>query len=371
MHFNPRLVALVLSLSVAALTTAFVSLVQGVSFLALLVAFFICFSASFLLFYLTIEFLIMKEIHEAYAILAKLKKKDFKITKKKEFPVISPIKKLNYEIYSYASNKQREIDQLRQLNLYRREFLADVSHELKTPLFAAQGYIHTLLDGAIDDLKVRNKFLTKAAKSLDGLSEMVEDLLTLSKVESGVMKMHFQEMDVCKIIKEVFEQLEGLAHSKKITLKEDKKNPETIWAYADGNRIYQVMVNLVENAIKYGKSGGYVKVSVEATVEEVQITIEDNGKGIPPEHVDRIFERFYRVDKSRSKHKGGSGLGLAIVKHILEAHQSKIKVQSKLNEGTLFTFKLPRISLSEKEKLPKITLVRKKTLRNDSLSVEE
>lgn len=340
MLFRSRLVSLVLALSIALVTTAFISLVPTVTYVILFVSFSISFSSSFLLFYFTLEFLVLGEVNEAYSVLDKFKKKDFKIAKKQMNHTLSPIKKLNYEIYSYASTKQKEIDHLKKLALYRREFLADVSHELKTPIFAAQGFIHTLIDGAIDDESVRYKFLNKAAKSLDGLQTLVEDLFTLSKMEVGMITMGYENFDMRATILEVFEQLEEQAQLKQINLILDTEISQPYFVYADQQRIQQVMTNLVGNAIKYGFEKGFVKVNLSKLESQIKITVEDNGPGIPAEHLDRIFERFYRVEKSRSKSKGGSGLGLAIVKHILEAHESQIKVNSKVNKGSKFIFSL-------------------------------
>lgn len=340
MQFNPRLVSLILSVSVAAVTTAFLSLLSNVTLIILFVALTISFSTSFILFYFTLEFLILGEINEAYLILAKLKKKDFSLAKKRNSTAITPIKKLNEEIYNYATKKQEEIDHLKQLALYRREFLADVSHELKTPIFAAQGFIHTLIDGAVDDMEVRYKFLNKAAKSLDGLNDLVQDLFTLSQMESGMIKMNLSDFNFYPLIKEVFEQLEQEALKKKITLSFRENSLTEAWVNGDKAHLKRVIVNLIENAVKYGKPEGNVWINLGETHKNIIVKVEDDGIGIPEEHLDRIFERFYRVEKSRSKAKGGSGLGLSIVKHILELHSSKISVRSKVDEGTVFKFKI-------------------------------
>ena len=342
MSFSSRLVSLLLALSIAVITTAFLSLMKDSGFILLFVAFSISFSSSFLLFYFTFEFLIIGEVNRAYSILEKMKKKEFKNLDKTSQPSLNPIKKLNQEIYSYASTKQEEIDQLKKLAIYRREFLADVSHELKTPIFAAQGFIHTLIDGAVDDKSVRDKFLHKAAKSLDGLNDLVEDLFTLSKMEAGMVKMNFEPVNIYQVIKEAFEQLEHKAHKKDISLKFHDDNLSEIFVIADMIRIKQVIINLIENAIKYGNEDGYVEVAINEKGKNIEVQVVDNGRGIPSEHLDRIFERFYRVEKSRSKAKGGSGLGLAIVKHILEIHKSEITVSSKVKVGTVFKFKLKK-----------------------------
>lgn len=348
MLFNARGVALLLGISIAIVTTAFLSLVKGVSSTALLVTFFLSFSSSYILINVTLEFLIFREINKIYVALNKLKEKDLSFVDKKQKKAINPLKRINQEIFDYARNKQREINDLKKMEEFRREFVANISHELKTPIFAAQGFVHTLLDGAVENKKVRYKFLKKAGKSLDGLDMLVQDLLTLSQMETGSIKMHYEHFDMKDVVKDVFEQLENDAEKKEIKLVLESSRREHTVVYADQHRIYQVMVNLVSNAIKYTKKedaatkGGKIIVHFESDTEGVTIFVRDQGRGIPPEDIDRIFERFYRVEKSRSKNKGGTGLGLAIVKHVIEAHHSKVKVTSKVGEGSLFSFKLPR-----------------------------
>lgn len=360
MLFNPKLVSTLLAISIAVTTTAFLSLVPQLPLSAFVVVFAISFSSAFLLIYFALGYLVLDELKEVYAILEKIKKKDFKIAKKRITPTLSPIKKLNYEIYNYASNKQKEIDHLKKLEIYRREFLADVSHELKTPIFAAQGFLHTLIDGAINDVEVRDKFLHKAATSLDGLNRLVEDLFTLSKMEAGFIKMNCQDFGIAHLIQEAMEELEPASSQKNITMDFYKLHPQSdsVQVNADRGRIKQVMINLLENAIKYGKNNGKVQISLAKSEDSGQILlrIEDNGPGIPSVHLDRIFERFYRVEKSRSKEKGGSGLGLAIVKHILEAHHSKISVNSKVKQGTTFSFELSSVASTYNKTNPAKTL---------------
>lgn len=348
MFFNARGVALLLSISIAIVTTAFLSLVEGVSSTALLVTFFLSFSSSYILINVTLEFLVFREINKIYVALNKLKKRDLSFVDKKHKKAINPLKRINQEIFDYARDKQREINDLKKMEEFRREFVANISHELKTPIFAAQGFVHTLLDGAVENKKVRYKFLKKAGKSLDGLDMLVQDLLTLSQMETGSIKMHYEHFDIKDVVRDVFEQLENDAEKKGITLiLENSRKAHTV-VYADQHRIYQVIVNLISNAIKYTKKedaalkGGKVVVCFESDDESVSVFVRDQGRGIPQEDIDRVFERFYRVEKSRSKNKGGTGLGLAIVKHIIEAHHSKVKVTSKVGEGSEFSFKLPR-----------------------------
>ena len=346
MLLNARAVALLLAVCIATITTAFLSLTKGVSQMALLVAFMLAFGSSYLLTYITLEFFIFREINRIYEVLNKLREQEHSFADEGADPSSNPLKRINQEIYSYASDKQREIEELKRMATFRREFLADVSHELKTPIFAAQGYIYTLLDGAVKDKSVRTKFLKKAAKSLDGLDLLVQDLLTLSQLEIGQIKMHFVNFDLIHIIREVCEQVEGKAEKKGIELRFNVDMPGQLWVWADKQRIHQVVMNLISNAIKYSKEESeepsWVEIKVEEGHQRVKVSVADNGRGIPQEHLNRIFERFYRVEKSRSKGSGGTGLGLAIVKHILEAHKSRVDVKSEVGQGSTFSFKLKK-----------------------------
>lgn len=342
MVYSSRMLALLLALCIALITTLFLSLFESVAANALLVAFLICFSVSYLLIFVVLEFLIFRELNKIYKLVGKLKKKELAGLSKEKPNALNPLKKINEDIYSFATLKQKEIDELRKLEAFRKEFIADVSHELKTPIFAAQGFVHTLLDGAVNDKAVRNRFLKKAAKSLDGLDMLVQDLLTLSHIETGQIKMHFENVDLYKLTEEVFEQFEDKIDTRDIKLR--IKDPEhKVIVYADWQRISQVMTNLISNAIKHSHDKSEVIVSFDINKKSIVTTVQDFGEGISHEHLNRIFERFYRVDKSRSREKGGTGLGLAIVKHILDGHNTKAEVESTPGKGSIFSFKLPRV----------------------------
>ena len=350
MIFNSKAVAFLLAIMVGLLTTAFLSLVPEVSGLGLAVAGLLSFSTSYLLVYIIFEFLIFREISKIYDVLNKLRKKDFSfIEGQEEQTPVNPFKRINKEIYNYAVNRHQEIEDLKKLEAFRREFLADVSHELKTPIFAAQGFVHTLLDGAVEDKKVRGKFLKRAAKSLDSLDSLIHDLLTLSQIETGETKMHFEHFNVVETAREVIEQFENKVEKKGLSIGFDAEYEQPIFVYADAERIYRVLVNLVSNSVKYTDKGK-IELGFDIDGDRVAISIKDTGLGIPPEHLGRIFERFFRVDKSRSKEKGGTGLGLAIVKHIMEAHDAKVSVTSTVGKGSSFSFKLPLgASIKEEE----------------------
>jgi len=343
MSLSPRLIALLLACLISALTLAFLTFVEGVTSTMLFVVGISSFVISFFLVFYAIELLVFREVNKMYKTIHKLKIRDFNISRKSIIKNTNPFKKLNDEIFVYVARKQKEIDELKRLELFRREFLADVSHELKTPIFAAQGFIHTLIDGAVDDEKVRDKFLAKAARSLDGLDALVKDLVALSQLETGEVRMNFERVDLAHVTQDIFEQLEKIAHAKNTSLQLKSSHAGPIWVKADVQRITQVMTNLIENAVKYGNENGRVQVNFEDDKKSILVSIRDDGPGIPPEHLSRIFERFYRVEKSRSKDRGGTGLGLAIVKHILNAHKAKISVMSKVDRGTTFRFKLERM----------------------------
>ncbi|MEH0153986.1 ATP-binding protein [Limibacter armeniacum] len=351
MFFNSRAVAFLLAASTALTTVAFLTLVDDIPMAGYIVGGGIAFSAAFLLTYFTLEFMIFRELNKIYSKVDKLRQKQLYPTNKKlgdDYEVDlfekdgNPLKRINQEITEFAVKTEQEIDKLKKMEIFRREFMANVSHELKTPIFATQGYILTLLDGAMDDENVREKFLRRAAKSLNQLNHLVEDLLTLSKIESGQIKMEYEYFDLQTLMVDAIEQVEHKASKKEISVMYEPPHDEVIAVHADYNRIMQVMLNLMTNAIKYNDEGGWVKLQLEDDEDSVKVTVRDNGMGIPEEDQRRVFERFYRVEKSRTKKQGGSGLGLAIVKHILSEHNSYITLKSKLGEGSAFSFILEK-----------------------------
>jgi len=232
---------------------------------------------------------------------------------------------------------------LHNIDDFRREFLGNVSHELKTPIFTAQGYLLTLLDDDFDDKILRKKYLERANKSVDRLNFIVKDLDMISNLESG-MELNFESFNIIKLITEVFELLEIKAAKKNITLSFDKIYDHPILVKADKERMEQVLTNLISNSINYGKNDGQTTISVKLkNPHSFVIHVSDNGIGIKEIDIPRLFERFYRVDHSRSREQGGSGLGLAIVKHIVEAHQQKVFVKSVFDKGSSFSFTLDKV----------------------------
>ena len=261
-------------------------------------------------------------------------------------PITTDMKTLTEEIEKFAKDKKVEIDTLKIREEYRKDFLGNVSHELKTPLFMVQGYLETLLDGAINDKNVRKKYLQRANKAVERLIYIVKDLDLITKFEVGELNVVRSKFDIIALIDNVFELLEMRSAKKQITLIFDMEYTRPIYVYADREKIEQVLTNLLVNSIKYGQEKGTTEVSVEDLIRnKVIIRITDNGEGIPKQHIPRLFERFYRVDKSGSRAEGGSGLGLAIVKHIIEAHGEKIYVESVVEVGSEFSFTLEKANV--------------------------
>lgn len=250
---------------------------------------------------------------------------------------------LTRELEKFARDKKLEIETLKIQEEYRREFLGNVSHELKTPLFTVQGYLLTLLDGAMNDKTLRKKYLQRAEKGVERLTYIVQDLDMITKLEVGDLNLQFSKFNIVELIQNVFDLLEMKADRKGIILMFDAKYIKPVMVYADQEKTQQVVTNLVMNSVKYGKENGTTEVSIEDLVNnKVIVRVKDNGEGIDQKHIPRLFERFYRVDKSGARTEGGSGLGLAIVKHIIEAHDEKIYVESTFGQGSEFSFTLEK-----------------------------
>lgn len=260
--------------------------------------------------------------------------------------VTTDMQTLTDEIEKFAKDKKIEIDTLKIREEYRKDFLGNVSHELKTPLFTVQGYILTLLDGAMEDRVLRKKYLQRANKGVERLIYIVSDLDLITKLEVGGLNLKLEDFNILELVQNVFDLLEMKAAKKDISLNFDREYKKPIYVRADREKIQQVITNLLVNAIKYGQKNGTAEVSVENLIKnKVIVRITDNGEGISKQHLGRIFERFYRVDQSGSRAEGGSGLGLAIVKHIIEAHDEKIYVESVLDAGSEFSFTLEKSSM--------------------------
>lgn len=258
-------------------------------------------------------------------------------------PITTDMATLSEQVKQFATDKKLEIETLKLQEQYRREYIGNISHELKTPLFTVQSYLLTLLDGGMNDKSIRKKYLERAGKGVERLIYIVQDLDMITKLETGDLHLDFTEFNVVEVVQSVFDLLEMKASTKNIILMFDMKYINPINVYADKEKVLQVVTNLVSNSIKYGKQDGTTEVSIEELTEnKVIVRVIDNGEGIAPQHIPRLFERFYRVDKSGDRKVGGSGLGLAIVKHIIEAHNERIYVKSELKKGSEFSFTLEK-----------------------------
>ena len=253
-----------------------------------------------------------------------------------------PLEAVSKDVLKWMEENRKEVNDLKELETYIAEFLGNVSHELKTPIQSIQGYIHTLLDGALEDEKVNQLFLTKASNSTKRLIELVDELTDINVLQGKNPPLDYEKFNIVKLTDEVFELVENKALKQKISLKFKQQNSKNVMVNADKAKIRQVLINLVVNAIKYGDVEGIVEVGFYDMDENILIEVSDNGQGIAEEHLPRLFERFYRTDKGRSRDQGGNGLGLAIVKHIVEAHHQIINVRSTLGIGSTFGFTLQK-----------------------------
>ena len=309
----------------------------------LLILFFTFFVTSFFVLYFIYNPFIFDKIKNVHSELKKILPQNEIPDTKFQLEEIDPITQLDLEVKKMAAERQKELDHLKNVDSYRKEYLGNVSHELKTPVFNIQGYVSTLIDGGLNDPSINLDYLKRADKSIERIIHIIDDLETITQLETGSLEPELEKYDFSAQCRDVIEQLDMIAKKKKIMLKLAKKFDKQVFVLADKFRIRQVLVNLITNSIKYGKEGGETEISFSLYNDEVIVEIKDNGIGISPEHLPRLFERFYRVDKGRSREQGGTGLGLAIVKHIIEAHQKSISVKSTVNEGTVFTFTLNRV----------------------------
>lgn len=339
---SPRLLstftAIIIS-SVNALMSIFVSDVWYTP----LIVFAITFVIIYWIYNYTLQHFIYRKIKLIYKFIYQTK-----ATKKEEFfyDNILPQKSLdevNQDVQKWATERKDEIEMLRANEQFRKEFLMNLAHELRTPIFAVQGYVDTLAGGAIHDDNVNVKFLNNASKGIDRLVRLVDDLDEISKLESGRIPIIQESFAIQDLVKDVYEEMSLRAKQKETELKFKKGTERQLLVHADKPKIRQVLANLIENAIKYGTDGGEVTVGCyEMDDKNIYVEVSDNGPGIAEEHLARIFERFYRADRSRSRHIGGTGLGLAIVKHIVEAHGQTVTVRSKPGVGSSFGFTLEK-----------------------------
>lgn len=299
---------------------------------------------SFFVFYYLIERYIYSKIKLIYKLIHSLKLgKDLKDALGEYVISSDPLNDVETEVKEWARDKKIEIDTLKKQEEFRREFLSNISHEFKTPLFAVQGYIESVLDDGFEDQEHARRFLTKASTNLDRLSILIKDLDEISKLESGELPINYTEFDITILIKEVIDSLELKAKKHNITMIFKDKYDSTSRVRADREKIRQVLVNLISNSFKYGIENGTTSVKLFELHDQLLVEVTDNGCGIEEQYLTRVFERFFRIDKSRNRQIGGSGLGLAIVKHIVEAHEQTINARSALGVGSTFGFTIEKI----------------------------
>ncbi|MBC7534076.1 MAG: sensor histidine kinase [Ferruginibacter sp.] len=339
-NFTPQQLAALTALALS-IPITFAILIFEPVWWVVMISFIVVFLGSFGLILFTLQTFIYRKIKLIYKLISQTK-----ASKREEFYYkhILPQKSIDEvreDVEAWAQQRKVEIEILQQNEVFRKEFLQNLSHELKTPIFSIQGYVDTLLNGALHNNEVNTKFLQSTARNVDRLVNLVDDLDAISKLESGEQELHFQNFVIQELLKDVYDSLYINTKEKDIKCIIKKGCEFPLNVYADKEKIRQVLINLVDNAIKYGKNNGIVEASFyNIDGRTVLIEISDDGAGIADEHLPRIFERFYRTDMARSRKVGGSGLGLSICKHIIEAHKQTIHVRSKIDVGTTFGFSL-------------------------------
>lgn len=336
---TPNGIALRISFLVAIVVTLLVFVLEELQTnpsIVILAVFPAAFIASYVGFRIAVEKFIYKKIKVIYRTIHNLKLQ--KADGGKEFS----LNQIQTEVESWDKTNKEEINRLKGLENYRREFVGNVSHELKTPIFNIQGYLLTLLEGGLHDDNINVNYLEKASKSVDRMIALIEDLDEISQLESSTIEMNLTKVDLVALIKEVIVSLEMKAEKQQVKLTFVDVPTKAIWVMADHDRINQVMTNLLVNSIKYGKENGETLVKLFDMHDNILIEVADNGQGIAEEHLPRLFERFYRTDKGRDRNSGGTGLGLSIVKHIIEAHNQTINVRSTPDVGSTFSFTLKK-----------------------------
>lgn len=341
---NPRQLSLLLAMATAItaavafyITAIFVQAYWAIGIIILIITFFFT--------YYTTRYILSRVIYEKIKLIyktittTKLGKDKKTVSDYTSGDVMS---RVSEDVKRWSEAKNVEISQLKTMETYRREFLGNVSHELKTPITTIQGYVLTLLDGGLDDPGINKKYLRRTAKNINRLIAIINDLEEISRLESGVVQIRYSKFDIGLLIRDVYEFMEIKAEKRKIKLI-TKFDITTLYnVNADLSKIRQVLINLVENSIKYGNEGGTTKAAIFDMEDHYLIEITDNGVGIDQHDLPRVFERFYRTDKSRSRDMGGTGLGLAIVKHIIEAHGQSVNARSAIGVGTTFSFTLEK-----------------------------
>jgi two-component system, OmpR family, phosphate regulon sensor histidine kinase PhoR len=344
MRSSPRELAIYIALLIASLFGGIMLALNYFNierlWIPVLIALVVFFVATYLIVYNTLTGFIFEKIQPVYKTIHDFTESQKELKKKIDQDDL--ITQVNKEVEDWADSKSREIKKLKQLEKYRKDFVGNVSHELKTPIFNMQGYILTLLDGGLQDNSINRLYLERAEKSINRMISIVEDLESISRLESGEVKPDLETFDIVKLVEDVYESFEFRAKEKGIKLSFGSSYSKAIKVEADRKRMLEVVNNLVINSINYGKKNGKTTVSFMDMGQKVLVDVTDDGIGISEKDIPRIFERFFRTDKSRSRAQGGTGLGLAIVKHIIEAHNQSINVRSKVGKGSSFVFTLKR-----------------------------
>jgi len=326
----------ILTAVIAAISYFFI--VEHLGFITVLISFIVLFCVSFFIIQYRAEHFIYRRLKKIYEDVSILDVNDLR-----KDSVTTDIEKLSKQMQKFVEGKRLEIESLTERDSFRRDFLGNVAHELKTPLFTVQGYILTLIEGAVNDKQIRTKYLERANKGVERLVAVIKDLDMIAKLENEGTKLNLDVFNILELIQNVFDLFEMKAKKRNISLKFDKIYEFPVFVRGDVEKIEQVLINLIVNSIKYGKPNGTTIVAVDSYNEgKFIIKVIDNGEGIKQQHLSRLFERFYRVDQSRSREQGGSGLGLSIVKHIIEAHNETILLKSTFGEGSEFSFTLEK-----------------------------
>ena len=341
---SPRAVAAFVALVLGAVLGAsylIYATIQGeYDFLLLSLLSALGFITSYIIVYYSLEYFINNKIRLIYRTIRKNKLGG---NDTKEFIMSEDaLEKVNEEVEDWAKENLKQIEELKAQESFRREYIGNLAHELKTPVFSIQGYILTLLEGGLEDEKINRKFLERASKGVDRMTKIIEDLDVITKLEEGRLNLNLERGDIVELAGEVVDSFEMKSKSRKIEVRFNANYERSIWVEMDRSSIGQILTNLINNSINYGEEGGVTEVRFHDMDKQILIEVSDNGMGIAEDQLPRLFERFYRVDKSRARNEGGTGLGLAIVKHIVESHGQSINVRSTIGEGSTFSFTLQK-----------------------------
>jgi two-component system phosphate regulon sensor histidine kinase PhoR len=334
------LISLAISFVCATLVAMSLFLNIGHPLVMIIASTIIAFIIAFFLIYYAVNNFIFEKINPIYKTISHIPINKSELKKKLEGKDV--IQEVNRMVINYAQNRAKEIKKLRRMEKYRKEFLGNVSHELKTPIFNIQGYVLTLLDGGLEDQEINREYLERTEKSINRMVSIIEDLESITKLETGELELEWNDFDIVQLVKYVYVLQDTISEKFNINLTFDRNYDKPIMVKADKKRITEVMNNLIANSINYGKKGGKTTVSFAVMGENLLVDVTDNGIGLEEDEIPRIFERFYRTDKSRSRDRGGTGLGLSIVKHIIEAHNQTISVRSEPGTGSSFSFTLKK-----------------------------